>query len=109
MYANNSAAFRDDAPILAVQRVDQALAMLSAAYMRNNGKYNACLNSFQGFSEIDQLPSAEQPMLVEFLDAMAPQPDLDSVDQARVVVASLTEDEALQIIDDLYYLKHRLV
>lgn len=92
----------------AVRKLDEALAMIAAAYTCHEGIYGACVHNLLDLGEIDQLPPAAQSLLAEFLKALIPEPGLNRVDQVLATVVSLTESEALQFVGDLSCLRHRL-
>lgn len=92
----------------AVRKLDEALAMIVAAHTCHEGIYRACVHNLLDLGELDQLPPEAQSLLAEFLKPLIPESGSNRVDQVLATVASLTESEALQFVDDLSCLRQRL-
>lgn len=90
----------------AVSKIDEALAVIESAYTCHEGIASAYADCVLGLENIDELPLGARLLVVRFLTELIPEPA--GVYQRRSVVASLTESQSLQVVEDLRCLREDL-
>lgn len=90
----------------AVSKIDEALVAIESAYTSHEGIARAYADCLLGLENIDELPLGARMLMVRFLTDLVPEPT--GVNQRRSAVASLTESQSLQVVEDLRRLRQDL-